>query len=469
MASQKTVSDIEKAFKISSPKPKPLNLDSEEEFNDFHYWQDPIMEVEELRRFDSTLPRNRLKVPTPKQLERHRLLDPAVGVNGTIRRVVEDNKPLEKVKQKDEPKIHSITNVYVIQSSSRTVEVPLVKPPVIRQTIAIAPEPKAPEMKTPVPILTPQIQPNLVILDGRVVDDGNFIHQQKYQYLVENKSKDDSNFIQEDRYMILPDGKRVPLAEGSSAPDTPSKPVEPSQTQDDAKRPMIHIMQPPARNATPRATSLPKRIDTGFKHSTALMPNTRSMSPRIPSGGRNSPPPSILPSVNSAPTLVVVPSTPSDVISAPVVPSNPLSNDGSHTTLNMEPIPTPAPKTKPDLFWWQKVQLLRAVAFGIYTFMTTIEGLKDMRVSKIGGRPLLYAILVFSGIDMLFAVVKAWPRKLWLFWDVRNWDAVFDSNLDSIYFLCMGYHRRSRTIDGYRALDREFCTSNLFLSIDRTD
>jgi hypothetical protein len=422
MTSKKNMSDIEKSFKISSPKPKPINLDSEEDFNDFHYWQDPIMEVEELRRLDSTMPRNPFGDSKAQKLDSNRLLDPTIGVNGTIRRVVDDKKPLEKkLVQKEEPKIHSITNVYVIQSNSnQRLEIPAPRPLVVPPQIPVPPAQKTQEEQPLVPIVVPQIQNHLVIIDGRVVDDGNFIQQQKYQYLVDGKSKDDSNFIEEQRYMILPNGERVPFTDGQSiAPEPQPKPMEEPARQDDAKRPMIHVIQPGVGASTPRNSSLPKRIETGFNHSTVQKSTPRSTSPRIPSGGRNSPPPSVY----SAPRIIVPP--PENTAVTAVGPVNALPTDGSHTTLHMEPIPTPAPKTKPDLFWWKKVQLLRALAFGIYTFVTTIQGLNDMRVSKIGGRPLLYALLVFSGIDMFFALVKAWPRKLWIFWDVRNWDAVF--------------------------------------------
>jgi hypothetical protein len=89
----------------------------------------------------------------------------------------------------------------------------------------------------------------------------------------------------------------------------------------------------------------------------------------------------------------------------------------------MEPIVTPQ-KTKPDTFWWQKVQLVRAISLGIYTYLTTFDGLGDPKVAALGGKPLLYAILTFSAFDMFFAIVKAWPRRFWVFWNVRDWDAL---------------------------------------------
>lgn len=71
------------------------------------------------------------------------------------------------------------------------------------------------------------------------------------------------------------------------------------------------------------------------------------------------------------------------------------------------------------------MQVGRALALAIHTFVTVIPGLQDPRVIALNGKNLLIAVLFFSALDVLIATVRAWPKKFWVFWDVRELDQVF--------------------------------------------
>ncbi|KAJ3326205.1 hypothetical protein HDV06_000081 [Boothiomyces sp. JEL0866] len=74
--------------------------------------------------------------------------------------------------------------------------------------------------------------------------------------------------------------------------------------------------------------------------------------------------------------------------------------------------------------WWRIIQVLRSISFFIYTYITVFKVLGQKEVSVVGAQPLYISILVLSGVDVITTSIKAWPKRIWIFWDTENWDSI---------------------------------------------
>ena len=140
--------NIEKQFRVSSPKPRdPIR---EEDFNDFQYWHEPVLEVEELKRLE-TLHGKR---------ETRDIDDPFVGVNGTIRRsgkaVVDDENITGIRKQPNMDKAQPTNiNVLVVNQQHITIQ----SSPETRVPDRVPPKPPLPVLREPTPVSpTPKLE-----------------------------------------------------------------------------------------------------------------------------------------------------------------------------------------------------------------------------------------------------------------------------------------------------------------------
>jgi hypothetical protein len=69
--------------------------------------------------------------------------------------------------------------------------------------------------------------------------------------------------------------------------------------------------------------------------------------------------------------------------------------------------------------------LLRSVAIALYIFVNSSKQLQNEDIIALGAKNVLIASIVFAGVDLLVAFVRCFPKLLWCFWDVKNWDPVF--------------------------------------------
>ncbi|KAJ3273021.1 hypothetical protein HDV01_004927 [Terramyces sp. JEL0728] len=74
--------------------------------------------------------------------------------------------------------------------------------------------------------------------------------------------------------------------------------------------------------------------------------------------------------------------------------------------------------------WWRIIQVLRSIGFFIYTYVTVFRVLHAPEVSIVGATPLYISILVLSAVDVVSASIKAWPKRIWIFWNTENWDSI---------------------------------------------
>jgi hypothetical protein len=454
------MSSIESKFKVASPKIQEKQQLSEEECNDFHYWQEPILEVLELEQNAFANENHQLQIKKMNAKSADTIVI-SVGVKGTMRRLAKDREPDEVVEpsQKEETKKETLpTPITIHQTNFYYLNSPKANTP--KQTHAIQRPLVTQSIENPrsvkIPPNLPPVETPLVVIDGRVVDDGNFIHHEKYQFILNENRIDDSNFIKEDKYLILENGNQVlrSISNQEHSESQISDVVIPHQGRN-GNRPVIKIVQqepntvsirvpgsiekPPIekfgpnmhnrassganqynganeKHLRPRISSFTKRSEVGIQRTSLTL---KAVEARRASLSRHSSEQFSDINNHSSPSPILAIPTPVSIEPQPTI-----SVDGSHTTLHMEPNSALSQKKKMNLFWWQKLNLLRAVSIGIYTYITTFEGLKDPRVNGLGGKPLLYAILVFSALDMFFALVKAFPHKLWVFWKVIGWDAV---------------------------------------------
>lgn len=60
----------------------------------------------------------------------------------------------------------------------------------------------------------------------------------------------------------------------------------------------------------------------------------------------------------------------------------------------------------------------------VHTWWTVYPGLDNPIVVSLGAKGLLITILLFSTLDLILAIIKAWPNRFWIFWKVREWNPV---------------------------------------------
>ncbi|KAJ3049054.1 hypothetical protein HK097_009905 [Rhizophlyctis rosea] len=72
--------------------------------------------------------------------------------------------------------------------------------------------------------------------------------------------------------------------------------------------------------------------------------------------------------------------------------------------------------------WFKIFNLARAVATGVYGIWEASRQLGDDAYVAVGARPLLGVTIFFLIVEILVAFVKAFPKSMWIFWNVRDWD-----------------------------------------------
>lgn len=71
------------------------------------------------------------------------------------------------------------------------------------------------------------------------------------------------------------------------------------------------------------------------------------------------------------------------------------------------------------------IRALSVASFGIYS---AINSIYSSPVQVLGAAPVFIAMVVFYTVDILVSIVKSFPRSLWLFWDIKTFDAFEESN-----------------------------------------
>ncbi|KAJ1340516.1 hypothetical protein BSLG_004901 [Batrachochytrium salamandrivorans] len=72
------------------------------------------------------------------------------------------------------------------------------------------------------------------------------------------------------------------------------------------------------------------------------------------------------------------------------------------------------------LFRW--FNFLRSVATAIYSVYTAARELQNPYMIQLGASGFWIATIVFVVLDVVVAALRAFPKTLWVFWDVNGWD-----------------------------------------------
>lgn len=68
--------------------------------------------------------------------------------------------------------------------------------------------------------------------------------------------------------------------------------------------------------------------------------------------------------------------------------------------------------------------LIRAVAVASVGINYALNALRTPAIKSLGASPVYIANLVMLCLDIIIALIKAFPKVMWIFWDVTTWDPV---------------------------------------------
>jgi hypothetical protein len=90
-------------------------------------------------------------------------------------------------------------------------------------------------------------------------------------------------------------------------------------------------------------------------------------------------------------------------------------------------------------FYFKWIMVFRSLVMSVHTWLTVYPGLDTTAVVSLGGKNLLISILAFSMLDLILAIIKAWPKRFWIFWRVQEWNPVnLVVNLGKTTWKCLG-------------------------------
>ena len=85
------------------------------------------------------------------------------------------------------------------------------------------------------------------------------------------------------------------------------------------------------------------------------------------------------------------------------------------------------PKSRYSLSLFRFLNLLRSLVTTSYSIYELQKGLQNALLLEIGAYPILVAAMVMACIDVYIAFVRAFPKVLWICWDVSTWDPLSKS------------------------------------------
>jgi hypothetical protein len=79
---------------------------------------------------------------------------------------------------------------------------------------------------------------------------------------------------------------------------------------------------------------------------------------------------------------------------------------------------------KKDTMCFRALNLIRAIVIASFAINSSYKALQTEEVQCLGASPVYMACICFLALDIIVAFVKAFPKVLWICWDVKTWDPV---------------------------------------------
>ena len=389
--------DIKLIHPITQSKPS-----FETDFGDFLYWRNPIDELE-IKRRESIRREIELDLSRQSRNEKQRPgTSPAVG-NESQKKVL---KPIDKINE-----IQRMNNSsYQAESKSTDNEF---NP---RNLLSLSVDEA--EQRAIIPLSCNEQHRSPI--DNKPVETDQFLN-----------SYNDENFILEEMDFILPNGSKakdlsrsIPaLINNQSALNSR---ISESEYQCFSPTPSFDH---PIQNTTPNfhgysgftvnelqmhRSPLVEVSELPITGISSQIPTVASKRPNFRSSTNPSPQ-----SVSRAPSrLDPVPLGQTKLQSTFV-----LIDEGPKPEVKVEKITD----SKKRITTWRILQLIRAMSLFVLTLIQYVPALNDPAVNALNGGGLLITVMLFSGLDVVFEIIKCWPNIFWIFWDVNKWDSVNDS------------------------------------------
>ena len=374
----------------------------ETDFGDFLYWKNPIDELDIKRR--ETI-RREVELDLRRQSLNEKQRPGTTPAAGNAHQM-EVLKPIDKINEIP----HMNNPSYQAESKSTDNEF---NP---RNLLSFSIDQVEKRGSIPKSVKEQQQSPN----DNKLVVTTQFLN-----------SHNDENFILEEKYFILPNGSktkdlsrsipaliinqsainsRISESKRQSFPTTPSfaHPISNTPTNFDGNKgfivnelqmhrsPLVEVSEMPITGINSQVpTAAPNRAN--FRTSTNPSPQSVSRAP-----SRLDPVP--LGQTKLQSTFVLI-------------------DEGPKPEVKVEKITD----SKKRITTWRILQLIRAMSLFVLTLIQYVPALNDPAVNALNGGGLLITVMLFSGLDVVFEIIKCWPNIFWIFWDVNKWDSVNDS------------------------------------------